>query len=238
MTNAQNPRYRLALEDMEPGHWIAYALDLPGCYQRGETPDEAVAGAPAAIAAYFAWRAEQDCAFPIPGAPIVTELVETFHSFNCRTTPGYVVNATFADDLRPLAAWEVQSALRVAEWTRRDLDSVIQKIPPAQRAFPAERPAGRKTSADLLRHIAGAENWYFSQFGLAVPRETLPVDPIERLAVVRANSRTQLREFAGNTRLTVAADEQWTARKIVRRMLWHERDHTQQIARQLLTTGD
>lgn len=226
-------RYRLALEDMEPGHWIAWALDLPGCYSSATTLEKAVADAPAAIAAYFAWRSEQDCSFPIPSGTVETQVVETFQAFAAKDAPDTIVNAFFEDDRRPLANWEIQSALLMLEWTRRDLDVVIKAMRPEQRSKPDARPAGRETPADLLRHIADAENWYLSQLGLALAKEHLPVDPPERLAAVRANSRAQLRLLAGEAGFTMAHAEQWSARKIVRRMLWHERDHTQQIARML-----
>ena len=229
----QPAHYRLALEDMEPAHWIAWALDLPGCYSSATTLERAVADAPAAIAAYFAWRSEQDCSFPIPSGTIETEVVETVHAFAAKDEPDTIVNAFFEDDRRPLAGWEIQNALQVLDCTRRDLDAVIGAMRPEQRSKPDARPAGRETPADLLRHIADAENWYFSQLGLALAEEQLPVDPPERLAAVRAHSRAQLRQLAGEARITVAHDEAWSARKIVRRMLWHERDHTQQIARML-----
>jgi predicted RNase H-like HicB family nuclease len=233
MTIPQPPRYRLALEDMEPAHWIAWALDVPGCYSNAPTLKEAVANAPAAIAAYFGWRSEQDCSFPIPSDTIETRVVETFHAFAARDGSDTIVNGFFEDDRRPLASWEIQNALQVLDWTRRDLDAVIVAMRPEQRSKPDARPAGRETPADLLRHIADAENWYFSHLGLALGTGLLPIDPPERLAAVRANSRAQLRLLAGEARITLAHAEQWSARKIVRRMLWHERDHTQQIARML-----
>ena len=233
MSITQPARYRLALEDMEPAHWIAWALDLPGCYSRAATSEKAVSDAPAAIAAYFAWRSEQDCSFPTPSGTFETQVVETFHAFSAKDASDTIVNAFFEDDRRPLAGWEIQNALQVLDWTRRDLDALIGAMRPEQRSTPDARPAGRETPADLLRHIADAENWYFSQMGLALAKEQLPVDPPERLAAVRDNSRAQLRLWAGEARITVAHAEQWSARKIVRRMLWHERDHTQQIARML-----
>jgi predicted RNase H-like HicB family nuclease len=233
MSISQPACYRLALEDMEPAHWIAWALDVPGCYSSARTLEEAVANAPAAIAAYFAWRSEQDCSFPTPSGAIETQVEETFQAFAAKDAPDTIVNAFFEDDRRPLTGWEIQNALQVLDWTRRDLDAVMGAMRPEQRSKPDARPAGRETPADLLRHIADAENWYFSQLGLALGKELIPVDPPERLAAVRANSRAQLRLLAGEARITVAHAEQWSARKVVRRTLWHERDHTQQIARML-----
>ncbi len=68
-----------------------------------------------------------------------------------------------------------------------------------------------------MRHVATAENGYFNMFRLG--SDTLPEDPL-----------TRLRSLAGNEWIVVESEEVWTARKIVRRALWHRRDHTAQLA--------
>lgn len=214
---------------MEPDHWIAYALDLPGCFSSAATPEEAVRQAPERIAAHLVWRAEHDCSFPVADGPIGVDVVETFTAFPSSADPAYIVNAFFADDQRPLANWEIRMGLQVLDWTRQDLRAVIQSIPVVRRSSPPPRPAARETPADLLRHIADAENWYFSQLGLALAADQIPLDPPARLDTVRANIRQQLPALAGDDRITTSHDERWSARKILRRTLWHERDHTRQI---------
>jgi hypothetical protein len=48
---------------------------------------------------------------------------------------------------------------------------------------------------------------------------------------VRQHTRAQLPGLVGDTRIAVRADEEWSARKVLRRTLWHEQDHTGHIAR-------
>ncbi len=38
--------YRIAVEDMEPDHWIAWVLDLPGCYSSAKTSSKAISQVP------------------------------------------------------------------------------------------------------------------------------------------------------------------------------------------------
>ena len=44
---------RLAVEDIEPNHWIAWALDLPACYSSARTMADAITHAPKKIAEYY-----------------------------------------------------------------------------------------------------------------------------------------------------------------------------------------
>ncbi len=226
-------RIRLAVEDMEPNHWIAWALDLPACFSSATSNADAVAHAPRKIADYFSWLLSHDSLIHFVNEPIEVEVVETFHSFACSKDPDYIVNAFFEDDRRPLGYWDVEIALRVLDWTRQDLLGMIHSTTQEQLTLGIKGEV-RGSIAGILDHVAIAENWYFNQLGYGLEQAQLTSDPFEKLALVRANTREQLFKFIGNERITKNCDELWSARKIVRRTLWHERDHTQHIM-QLLT---
>jgi uncharacterized damage-inducible protein DinB len=227
-------RIRLAVEDMEPDHWIAWALDLPACFSSAVTAADAVARAPQKIAEYFSWLLKHDSLLPIVNEPIETEVVETFNSFASREDPEYLVNAFFEDDRRPLGYWDVEITLRLLDWTRQDLLGVIRSIA-QDKLTKAISGEVRGSIHGILNHVSIAENWYFEQLSLGLERAQFPSDPLEKLAVVRANTRKQLLTWVGDERVAKNCDELWSARKIVRRTLWHERDHTQHIAH--LLTG-
>jgi predicted RNase H-like HicB family nuclease len=74
-------RYQLGVEDIEPDHWVAWVFELPGCFASAHTQTEAVATAPAHIAAYFRWLATYGHSMPGVDAPIQTEIVTVFHAF-------------------------------------------------------------------------------------------------------------------------------------------------------------
>jgi predicted RNase H-like HicB family nuclease len=225
--------YRLAVEDMEPNHWVAWVLDLPACFSPARTEAEAIAQASQAIVAYFSWLTDHDGSLPTISGPFETEIVETFRSFPSDQDPDYLVNAFFEDDRRPLSYWDVEVALRLLIWTRRDLLRVLQ---PATRES-LDRPIPGEIGgsiAGILKHIAGAENWYLGHLGLALDRAQLPADPLPLLEAVRTHTRAHLVEFIGDERVVEGTGgELWSARKVVRRALWHERDHTQHVKRLL-----
>ena len=85
----------------------------------------------------------------------------------------------------------------------------------------------------ILRQLANAEVRYLQNFGVEtsqIPRDTDPISAINQSfeAVIKA-----LSELAGDSRIVDYAQENWSARKLVRRLLWLRRDHIDQI-RQLL----
>jgi hypothetical protein len=217
---------RLAVEDIELDHWIAWAIDLPACYSSAGTAADAIAHAPMKIAEYFSWLSKHDSSLPAAREPLEIQVVEIFHSWASREDPEYLVNAFFEDDHRPLGYWDVNLALRLLDWTRQDLLGVIQTIPQEQLTITISSEA-RGSIAGILNHVAIAENWYFGQLGSG--KGDLPSDPLEKIEVVRSNSREQLVRLVGDERVIKNCDELWSGRKIVRRTLWHERDHTQQV---------
>ena len=61
------------------------------------------------------------------------------------------------------------------------------------------------------------------------PREDVPEDASARLEKVRSYFLTVVPTLVGDDRLAETEMETWSPRKMLRRALWHERDHTQHI---------
>lgn len=196
----------VGLEDIEADHWIAWVLAIPGCYASGRTEDETLAGVP------DAWRDEMGR--DLPGPVLV---VERWRGVPAIDDPDFIINATFVDDRRPLNAGEIEAGIaRIIENRRRFLELVT----------------GRDLTGEIggiVRHLAAAEQWYLANIDL-VPEGERPDDPLERFAWIRAFTLRVLTTLADRDVLAHCAGEGWTPRKVLRRMIWHERDHTRQIA--------
>ena len=221
--------YRVAVEDIEPDHYVCWVLDLPGCFSSERDLSGAVAGAPGAIADYYTWIERQDPSLPVVTGPFQVAVVEEFRAHPSPEDPDYLVNAFFDDDSRPLSYWEVAAALWLLDWSRQDLLKVVATLSPEELRQPVHGE-DRGTIAGVLGHVAGAENWYCDQLDRSVARSSLPEGVLERLEAVRMNSRCQLIALIGDARVAEYLGERWSARKVLRRMVWHERDHTQHIA--------
>jgi hypothetical protein len=223
-------RYRTAVEDIEPNHYVCWMLDLPGCYSSARSREEAMALAPSRIIAYDRWIHQHSPGSPMMDGLFETSCVEEFEAYASEEDPEYLVNALFQDDRRPLAYWDVEIGLRLLEWSRRDLLDVIKGLT-AEDLSRSINGEVRGSMMGILVHVCGAENWYVGQFGLDVDWSTLPDDIEGRLGAIRANTHAQLTNLIGEDRTTEHCGEGWSPRKILRRTLWHERAHTEQIAR-------
>ncbi len=217
-------RYHLGVEDMEPDHWVAYVFDLPGCFSRARTLDGALSEVPERIRAHLQWLVAHGARTELVSEPIEVELAET-----CRSVvldDGYIVNAFFADDRRPLTPYDADGGLWLLENFRRDLLELIIGLRDEELRGPRR---GAQSIEEILMHVAWAEWWYVDRLGNAFAREEMPLDPIVALRQVREQLASALPQWVGDVRDISRVSEHWSARKVLRRALWHERDHTEQV---------
>ncbi|HSR47772.1 MAG TPA: DinB family protein [Anaerolineales bacterium] len=216
--------YVVCAEEMD-GRWIAHVPDLPGCYASHAERDTAIAGAPGAVEAYIAWCAAHGIRVSGVSPPmVVSEVVRSW-----QYEPDYEVNAFFAADRPSVASDELPEIKRLLAATRKDLLAVVDSLnlDDLQRAIPGERwPIG-----GVLHHVARAELWYLDRLGLAFPRAELTPEPLEAIEQVREHTLSVLPSLSGKTGVVALAGEIWSARKVIRRTLWHERDHTEHITK-------
>ncbi len=214
--------YIVCAEEMD-GQWIAHVPDLPGCFSTHKERETAIGNVPAAVEAYIAWAGTHGLRISGLSAPmIVSEVIRSWMYEN-----DYEVNAFFASDRPPVAVDELPEYELLLGAARKDLLAQTRELTPEQLAkeFNGERwPIG-----GIMLHVARAEQWYLDRLGLGFPRADLAEDPFQALAQVREHLRETLPALAQRTGVVTLSGEVWTARKVLRRCLWHERDHTEQI---------
>ncbi len=214
--------YIVCAEEVE-GHWVAHVPDLPGCFATQKDRDAAIKAVPAAVDSYVAWCQSHGLRISgLSGPMIVSEVIRAWNYEEDNE-----VNAFFASDRPPLMTEELAEAGRLLTIARADLLASVENIDPEDMAktFPGER----WPIAGVLRHVANAELWYLDRLGLALPQAELPADPKERLESVRRHLLSSLPALASRTGVVALSGELWSARKVMRRTLWHERDHTVHI---------
>ena len=154
------------------------------------------------------------------------KISEVFISYPAKEDPEYLVNALFEDDSRPI---DMSGTLQVLDWNRHDLLNLLQSLSAEKLHRPCDPRFG--TIAGIVKHIAEAEWWYFDRIKLVADWNALPTDPFEALNVSRANTLVRLPDIAGSTHITnELISERWSPRKVIRRTLWHERDHINHIS--------
>jgi predicted RNase H-like HicB family nuclease len=129
-------------------------------------------------------------------------------------------------DLEPLSAKEGDTLLNQAEAARQAILDTIQKIG----SLPVEdqewKPRGRTYSLrERVMEVADDEWWF------ALRLIDWPQDPFERLKTIRQMAVERLGNLTPQElgRVTIHYGEEWTARKVFRRFLEHEREHLSHI---------
>lgn len=222
--------YKVCLEIARDGTCMAHVPELAGCFAVGSTREEALEGARRAIAEHLTWLAALG-ETGVPSAETaeveveVAEEVSTDGSYPRR--PGEP-RAFFAADEEPLSYHELQMGVRLLERARRDLLEFLRGVPDDLlhwRPDPSER-----SIAETLLHMAHAEAGYVARLD-----EQSEPTPFPQLAAIRSWAYHRLGRLtdAELSRITTHGGEKWSARKVLRRFLEHDREHTAYIHRLL-----
>jgi len=193
---------------------VAHVPALPGASARGKTIEEAKQNIRTAIEEYLSLL--RDVGEPVPKAS-----EDIYLEFEEADT------TTFLTDYDALHPNEMQTLFRWMAVSRQELMDLVKKLP--EEAF-AWKPNEEALSVrEILCHMAEADLWYTDRL------RQWPDAPLFRLAATRGVALERLRALSARDLdlVTVYEGEEWTPRKVMRRMLEHEREHIAQL-RQLV----
>lgn len=214
--------YIVGAEEID-GRWVAHVPDLPGCFASHDEREAAIAAAPQAVESYIEWCSGHGLHVSGISPPmIVSEVIRAW-----TYEEDYEVNAFFASDRPPLSSEEIPELEKLLEASRDDLEQALVGLD--REALEQEIYGERWPILGIVNHIATAEHWYFDRLGIGLTTSELPSDPLERVAKVRENSLARLHQLVDRKGVVTLSGETWSARKVMRRTLWHERDHTDHI---------
>ena len=232
--------FRVGIENNNDDRTIAWALEHPGCFAYGRDSEEAQRNFPQAAQEYAAWIADHGESWLDDEIEVIVE--ETFDAYFInqaferveRGKDTYMVESFFVRDWKPLVPHEIERAMKLLAWSRADLMSIVKGLSTEtlHQTYPNERWAIN----GILRHIGGAEWWYQERIGYPFPEDEkdVPEEPLERLAVIRGHFNSLLPKLDGISKVVGLDGEIWSPRKVLRRALWHERDHTEHIRKLLV----
>lgn len=226
---------RIGLENNIEGRTLAWALDLPGCFAYGFDEPEALIRLPRALLDYEIWIKDHTEDPWVDFDDLDLRVVERYETFRLgedyRPAPkgqGYEINAWFIDDWQPLSTREIEQGLNIFHWQREELLAGLSTLSP--QVLDKQRPGQRWSIWGIVKHIANAELWYLSRLELtSLNAKQLDPDPLKRLAQTAALVDKIFPTFADIVNVTGIEGEFWSYRKILRRTLWHQRDHIEHI---------
>ena len=225
---------RIGLENEIEGRSLAWVLDFPGCFAYGKDGAEAILRTPQAVITYREWIDEHtNNSWLQDLGDFDIALTEIFEGYKITVDDEEVeVNAWFNDDFRSLSAIDVEQGLYILDWSKADLESLMAPLTRSQleQNFPGER----WSIEGVVRHVANANLWYLSRLGLGdCDLPDTSKDAVIRLAQAQQCLRQSLPALVNNTMSNIIDDETWTSRKVMRRAIWHMRDHFFHIERLL-----
>jgi hypothetical protein len=209
---------------------VAWVFEWPGCYGRGATREAAIDQVPQAIEELQLRLHQSAFVTEVPAPPIEIVVAEEFRGYPFSSD--YIVNAFFENDRLPLTGRDVEYSRHLLGLNRQYLEMTASGLAASVlgKTIPGEV---QNNIRGILRHVGTAEWWYWDRLGLAFPRGQRPDDVFTLLSEVREFTLARLPELIGGKQTTVRSGETWSARKLVRRAIWHERVHTLQIQRYL-----
>lgn len=225
---------RIGLENGIEGRALTWVLDYPGCFAYGKDGTEAILRTPQALITYREWvgvHTPNSWLQDLEDFDIA--LAEIYECYRvAENEREYEVNAWFNDDLRPLSKEEIERGIALLEWSRSDLQSLVSPLSPAQldQKFHGER----WSIAGVVHHVAKANWWYLDRLNLtSLDLAKTGSGTFDRLDLVHQELLRSLPELAGKNIKVEVSHETWSPRKLLRRAVWHMRDHHFHIERLL-----
>lgn len=214
--------YSVTMEHGSDGSYLAWVHELPGCFVRAGSRDEAMSKLPRAIEEFRNWlqafgETDEEAEFAVVVGEEVDSLVETDEDSEVLLAPDR--QALTPED------WG-----RVERWLARSREDLLRSLATLQDEQLEWRPEGRtRTLREEVIHIAFVELMY------AAWTFDLRAGPglEEFLRWTRSISLQRMRFLSKHDRGTLTSagwagaprPELWTARKAARRLIWHELLH-------------
>ncbi|MHB8927483.1 MAG: DinB family protein [Bacillota bacterium] len=136
-------------------------------------------------------------------------------------------------DLEPVRSEEVPGFLAILEHQRKTLWALKDRLP--AEAYGFKSLPRRMTIKEQLTHIAACDRWYLSRYWRDLPTLRWSKDVWDKLVLNREPALERLGHLSLEDRAAArtTGGQVWTARKLFRRFMYHEKFHRDTIERDL-----
>lgn len=231
-------KYRVSIVKRLDGSADAWVVDLPGCRAAAGSLDDALALLPVVAGDHLAWLAGHG--EPVsPDAPFEYEVVEETDRRG---------DIALESDRLPLSREELNRAILQAGYAHADLegllaylpDVVLDWLPPASAVKIDQIFPDVRSIRNMVEHLTTVEaNYYVGSLSEEPHAVTATLEELHELTAKRLHALPE--ETLGRvfTRQGPRGETEWTARKVMRRIISHKRFHTREIEQRLawLTLG-
>lgn len=212
--------FHVYIEEDASGWARAHIPALPGCTAVGSDRDAAVGALPEAVSRYREWLGQHGLApaLSIGGEPdqfVVQEVVGGYWSIRSGETGG-----NFRHDMETLPADELKTYIRLLELARADLVALVAPLPEEVWDFRHEET----TLQGVVTEARERERWLLS-------RLEDPSNPVTHLQSAHQLAVGGLKGLTAALRARAVnlEGEVWTARKVLRQLIWYELQRLDQV---------
>jgi uncharacterized damage-inducible protein DinB len=236
-------KLRAAVETGNTSLWYGRFIDLPGTHARAGAFDQLLVELSEEASYHDLWLRHHG-EEPLNLDDFTVEVAERVDNVEMLGESGGEM-ALFSYDLEEVTEAHLERCLRYMGYHRMDLHALLEGVD--AETLKHTPPGKGRNITQILGHICNAEEWYLSRLGLDAEQayernlgihvseaDELPI--FERMSLVREAAIKTLRETLPRKKVvftraeyTVYPDERWSARKVLRRFLEHEREHIYNI---------
>lgn len=202
---------------------LLYAVELPGAYSRGESPEIALRKMKAEIRSYGKWAGITQ-----EETTKITILHDVPSALNIADADSDVL---FPSEQLPLTPEEYAAQKTLALKSAADFLLLYEAIPdkhrfhrPIRKTFYGQVP---RTAEEMYLHTRNVNAYYFGEIGVDADNTGTILDC--RKAGFAALEQTP--DFLKNLVLEGSYGEHWSLRKLLRRFIWHDRIHAKAMYR-------
>jgi predicted RNase H-like HicB family nuclease len=215
----------------------AFVPDCPGCWVFGRTPERALMKVRLAVAEWFEWMRKHGELVPSGLREFEIEVAEVLR-VNYNPVEAGKPEPLFWSEVLPVTRKDIARTLRLMSYSRKDLLQLVSDL--SDECLNWKPPNGPRTIKNCLRHIAYVEPWYISRLDVGLPR-SYPRNVFKMLDYTREIVVEFLENMPRNKMRGIYQPKKdpspicnlWTARKVLRRLVDHERLHTKYIEKTL-----
>lgn len=190
-----------------------------------------------AIAEWFEWMRKYGEQVPVEAKNFEVEVAEMLR-VNYNPVEAGKPEPLFWSEVLSITKKDVTRTLRLMVYSRKDLLKLVSNL--GDECLDWLPPKKPRTIRNCLRHIAYVEPWYITRLNVNLPSR-YPRKMFEMLDYTRKIVIDYLRNFPHDKMRGIFQPEKdqspvcnlWTARKVLRRLVDHERLHTRYIEKVL-----
>lgn len=215
----------------------AFAPEHPGCWVFGQTQQSALRKVRASIIEWVDWLRSHGEDVPGISPNMETEITEMLR-VDYNPAEARKPEPLFWSEVAPVTREDIERTAHLMAYSRSDLIAIVTGL--GEGRLDWEPPGEPRTIRDCLAHIAHVELWYITRLNTDWPGE-FPEGPLDLLGQSRHWVLERLHNLPERRMAGVFQPRKykspvcnlWTARKVLRRLVDHERLHTRYIERVL-----